>query len=125
MKTIAKSVIKHEANQLQLLPDSKNNQTLASSQAVTALTISKLNDFDLESELGKLIHQERKLLHLIPLHIKEVENRKLYLKKAYPSLFEYLVITHGYSAGSAMRRIEAARLLRDVPEMANQIQTGC
>lgn len=90
----------------------------------TSLSVSKLTNNDLESGLKNLIQQERKLLHLILLHIKEVENRKLYLRKAYPSLFEYLVKEYGYSAGGAMRRIEAARLLRDVPQMAQKIQAG-
>ena len=98
--------------------------TNAHTKTDTSLSISKLNNQDLETRLHGLIHQERKLLHLILLHIKEVESRKLYLKKAYPSLFEYLTKEYGYSAGSAMRRIEAARLLRDVPQMALKIQTG-
>ena len=86
--------------------------------------LTHLSNPDLEANLKQLIHQERKLLHLILLHIKEVESRRLYLKKAYPSLFEYLTKEYGYSAGSAMRRIEASRLLRDVPQLARQIQSG-
>ena len=46
------------------------------------------------------------------------------MRKAYPSLFEYLVQEIGYSAGAAQRRIDAARLLQRVPEVSRQIETG-
>lgn len=71
---------------------------LDNSNLSSSLHLTKLSNHDLESKLKQLIHQERKLLHLILLHIKEVETRKLYLKKAYPSLFEYLTKEYGYSA---------------------------
>ncbi|MGZ3793194.1 MAG: HNH endonuclease, partial [Bdellovibrio sp.] len=42
----------------------------------------------------------------------------------YSSLYEYLVKELGYSGSAAMRRLEAARLLKDVPTLAEKIQEG-
>jgi hypothetical protein len=84
----------------------------------------KLSNQELESQLLHFVRQERKLLHLILLHIREVDKRKLYLEKARASLFDYLVKDLGYSAAAAQRRVEASRLLKDIPVLAEKIQTG-
>ncbi len=86
--------------------------------------VEKLTNHELELQLRDLASKERKLLHVILEHIKEFENRKLYLARAYSSVFEYLVKELGYSNSAAMRRIEAARLLREVPVVAQKIQEG-
>lgn len=86
--------------------------------------LCKLSNQELELRLKDLIQKERKLLHLILEHIKEVDRRELYLAKAYSSLYEYLVKEMGYSGSSAMRRLEAARLLKEVPVLAEKIQEG-
>lgn len=87
-------------------------------------TPSKLSNFELETTLKNLVTQERKLLHVILEHIKEVDTRKLYLECAYPSMYEYLVKELHYSGSAAMRRLEAARLLKIVPALSEKIQDG-
>lgn len=87
-------------------------------------SLSKLNNFELEASLKDLVAKERKLLHVILEHIKEVDTRKLYLERAYSSLYEYLVKELNYSGSAAMRRIEAARLMKDVPLIKERIQDG-
>ena len=84
----------------------------------------KLSNQELESQLKQLVQRERQLLHVILQHINEFATRKLYLERAYSSLYEYLTKELGYSGSAAMRRIEAARLLRDVPVVAQKIQEG-
>jgi hypothetical protein len=91
---------------------------------IQASSLKKLTNQELELRLKDLVIKERKLLHVILEHIKELEIRKLYLTRAYPSVFEYLVKELGYSTSAAMRRLEAARLLRDVPIVAEKIQEG-
>jgi len=86
--------------------------------------LKKLKNCELESQLKNLVAKERKLLHLILEHIKEVDIRKLYLEKAYSSLYEYLVKELGYSGSGAMRRIDAAKLLREIPSVSEKIQEG-
>jgi hypothetical protein len=78
----------------------------------------------LVERFGKLVRTERKISHLVIACIAEVETRKIYLDRAYPSLFEYLTKEFGYSESAAYRRISAARLLRQVPEIAQKIEEG-
>ncbi len=88
------------------------------------LSPQKLSNQELESQLKQLVQKERQLLHVILQHINEFATRKLYLERAYSSLYEYLTKELGYSGSAAMRRIEAARLLREIPVVARKIQEG-
>ncbi|MGZ3786481.1 MAG: HNH endonuclease [Bdellovibrio sp.] len=87
-------------------------------------SLKHITNTDLEVRLKDLVNKERKLLHVILEHIKEVDIRKLYLEKAYSSLYEYLIKECGYSGSAAMRRLEAARLLKEVPAVSEKIQEG-
>ncbi len=88
------------------------------------MTLHLLSNENLEARLTKLVKTERKITHLILQCIAEMDRRKLYLERAYPSLFEFLVQGYGYSASAAMRRIDGARLLQQVPEVAEKIESG-
>ncbi|MBO9666019.1 MAG: hypothetical protein J7501_04340 [Bdellovibrio sp.] len=87
-------------------------------------SLSHLSNDELELRLKDLVTKERKLLHVILEHLKEIDSRKIHLDRAYPSLYEYLIKECGYSASAAIRRIEAARLLKDVPTMSDRIREG-
>jgi hypothetical protein len=89
-----------------------------------SLNIKSLTNENLESHLQKLVKTERKITHLVLQCIAEIDRRKLYLLKAYPSLFEFLVQSYGYSPSAAMRRIDGARLLQQIPEVAEKIESG-
>ncbi|MBY0384572.1 HNH endonuclease, partial [bacterium] len=54
----------------------------------------------------------------------EIDRRKLYLEKGFTSLFDYLTKDFAYSPGAAMRRIDGARLLREIPEITEKIESG-
>lgn len=86
--------------------------------------VKMLTDNELNVTIKNLVGEERKLTKEILLHIAEVDKRRLYLKMAYPSLFEYLRKEIGYSEGSAQRRIDAARLINKLPEFSNKIESG-
>ena len=86
--------------------------------------ISHLSNLELLNRFGKLVQTERKITHLVLDCIAEIDSRKLYLDKAYPSLYEFLVQEFGYSSSAALRRIESARLLREVPGLACKIESG-
>lgn len=88
------------------------------------MQLHKLSNQELETQLHSYVKQERKLLHIILMHIREVDARKLYLKKARSSLFEYLTKDLEYSSSAAQRRIEAMRLLKEIPALTEQIQSG-
>src|SRR5688572_6099257 len=86
--------------------------------------LKQLKDDELVSRLGKLVQTESKITHLILECIAEIDKRKLYLERAYPSLYEFLIRQFGYSPSAALRRIDAARLLREVPEVSEKIESG-
>ncbi len=88
------------------------------------MEIRTLSNTDLMNRFSTLVQTERKITHLVLECIAEIDSRKLYLERAYPSLFEYLVKVFGYSPSAAVRRIESARLLREVPEIAIKIEEG-
>lgn len=90
----------------------------------SAFNIGHLSNTDLLTRFGKLVQTERKITHLVLECIAEMDARRLYLEKAYPSLYEFLVQEFGYSSSAALRRIESARLLREVPEVAAKIESG-
>lgn len=83
--------------------------------------VKMLTDNELNLTIKNLASEERKLTKDILLHIAEVDKRRLYLRMAYPSLYEYLTKEIGYSEGSAQRRIDAARLISKLPEVTNKI----
>lgn len=88
------------------------------------MNLKKLNKLELDLRIKSLAAQERALLYDILLTIKEIDQRRLYLELGFANLFAYLVEGVGYSAGSAQRRIDAARLLSEVPSLGEKIQSG-
>ena len=88
------------------------------------MELRTLSNTDLMNRFSKLVQTERKITHLVLECISEIDLRKIYLERAYPSLFEYLVKVFGYSPSAAARRIESARLLREVPEIASKLEDG-
>ena len=88
------------------------------------MKLHQLKNDELNSKLKSLVHQEREILSEILHHIAEVDRRRLYLEMAYPNLFTYLTEYLGYSAGSAQRRMDAARLMRDTPNLPEKLETG-
>lgn len=90
----------------------------------TEISVRRLTDADLERELKDLVQRERDLLEVILHRINEVEIRRLHLERGYPSMYEYLTKECRYSGSAAIRRLEAARLLRVVPAAAEKIEAG-
>src|SRR5688572_12155594 len=83
-----------------------------------------MTDKELETRLGELVKSERRISIEILELIREAEKRKIYLERAYPTLFEWLVGAYGYSQPAAYRRIQASRLLGAVPEAKEKLATG-
>lgn len=91
---------------------------------MNAFELKYLSNNQLDQLLKESVIKEREILTVILEHIVEVDRRKLYLTFAYPNLFEYLTKHIGYSAGSAHRRIDAARLSKEVPEVISKLEDG-
>ncbi|OYZ23873.1 MAG: hypothetical protein B7Y39_03165 [Bdellovibrio sp. 28-41-41] len=88
------------------------------------MSLQKVTNQNLDANLKSLVASEREILAEILIHIVEVERRKLYLKLGFSSLFDYLTKSIGYANGSAQRRIDAARLSFDVPEVIDKLESG-
>jgi hypothetical protein len=83
-------------------------------------------DFNMQivEKLKQLVASERKITAEIIEHIQEIDRKKIHVQMGFPTLFSFLTEYIGYSAASAQRRIEAARLLTAVPEVKKDIQSG-
>lgn len=88
------------------------------------MKLNHLSDRQLLFETKNLVKQERELLSKVLWHLKEVDQRKLYSNESCGSLFEYCVKILKYSEGQASRRVSACRLLRELPEVSAQIESG-
>ncbi len=88
------------------------------------MTITTLSNHRLISCFEDSVRSERKITAQVLEYIAEIDRRRLYLEKGTTSLFDYLVRDFGYSPGAAMRRIDAARLLRELPETAEKFENG-
>jgi hypothetical protein len=54
----------------------------------------------------------------------EIERRRAFAEKNYPSLFEFCVGYLGYKRDASYRRIAAMRALRDAPEVEEKVKGG-
>jgi hypothetical protein len=88
------------------------------------VNLKHLSDQNLHLTLVDLARRERALLAQILWHLKEVDRRKLYCDHKCSSLFDYCVKGLGYSEGQASRRVSAARLLKELPEIVENISAG-
>jgi 5-methylcytosine-specific restriction endonuclease McrA len=79
---------------------------------------------ELGVELGKLAREERRITNEILKLINVALERRAFLEHGFPSVFEWLVRGFGYSHSGAFRRIEAARMLKSVSDVAKKLESG-
>jgi hypothetical protein len=85
---------------------------------------SCLSDDELITEMSRLARCERHDIASLLAHIAEFDERKLYLKLGYSSLYTYCVEVLKLSTGEAYRRIEVARYARRYPLILDKIADG-
>ncbi len=83
-----------------------------------------LSHNDLIANFSDLVQKERQMTAQVLACIAEIDRRQLYLENGYSSLFDFLVRNYGYSPGAAMRRVDGARLLRELPDVKEKIERG-
>ncbi|MNK90091.1 hypothetical protein D3C87_1101320 [compost metagenome] len=86
--------------------------------------IKKLSDKQLLANTDKLVSEERRITLEVLQHLREVEVRRLYIDLEFESMYKYCIQRLKYSEGEAQRRLSAARLLRELPEIESQIHNG-
>src|SRR5262245_32671873 len=88
------------------------------------MQLNGLSDQDLLSKIKSLVARERELLGEILHHLREVERRRLFSDLKYKSLFEYAVKELRYSEDQAYRRINAMRLIKELPQIEEKVVSG-
>lgn len=88
------------------------------------MKLNHLTDSALLKDIQKLVSEERSLNGKILWHLKEIDRRKLFTELKCSSLFDYCVRYLKYSEGQASRRVAGARLLKDLPEIAEKLEAG-
>jgi len=88
------------------------------------LNLKHLNPEQLLVQTLAAVKKERESYTFVLNHLREWDRRKLYAGMKYPSLFEFTVKKLGYDDGAASRRIAAMRLIVEIPEVEEKIESG-
>ena len=91
---------------------------------IQSMNLKHLTDKTLLHDTKKLPAEYRSVTAQLLHHLREIENRRLFCDLGYSSLFNYVVQELGFSEPSAARRIKAARLLNEIPEIESKIESG-
>ncbi len=83
-----------------------------------------MTNLEIEKKLKSLTQAERRITAEIVDLIREADRRRLPLERGYPSLFAWLIKEFGYSHSAAYRRIQAARLQKDIPQLRQMLEDG-
>ena len=85
---------------------------------------SEMNDHDLLNLTFLAAKKEKEATLALLEYLLEVDVRKLYATKAYSSLFEYIVKELGLSEPAAAERVNAVRLMQEVPAVKTHLEEG-
>lgn len=88
------------------------------------MNLKHLTDNSLIEETKRLVGLERKVSTDVLHHLKEIDRRKLFSDYGYSSMINYAIKELHYSESAAIRRIQSARLLADIPDIEKKINDG-
>lgn len=86
--------------------------------------LAGLGNSELLSGLSELARQSNVLTAQLLAHLVELEERMLHLELGFSSLFAYCVEALHMSEGTAGRRVTAARVCRQFPEVFERVARG-
>ena len=87
-------------------------------------SLKKLSDSQLLENTKIIVAREREILIEVLHHLKEIDSRRLYLEIGYSSLWAYCTKELQYTEASAQRRIEAMRVIKELPILEKKIESG-
>src|SRR6267143_2076917 len=87
-------------------------------------TLESLSSADLLRATRDLVQKSRGVEAELLLQLGEVDERKLYLECAFPSMFAFCVEELGFSEDAAYARITVARAARRLPAMVEAVRSG-
>lgn len=88
------------------------------------MNLQHLSDEKLDQQTFESVKAETENTLRVLHHLREVDKRKLFSKLKYKSLLDYAENRLCYPYDQAWRRIEATRLLKEMPEIEDKIADG-
>jgi hypothetical protein len=88
------------------------------------MNLKSVSEPKLREDIKTLVTEERRIGIAVLHHLKEIDDRKLFAKWSYSSLYDYCQTELKYSGGSAHRRIASMKLLREVPSFESKLKDG-
>jgi hypothetical protein len=86
--------------------------------------LASLSNDELVASLQRLVHDEHRLVADLIEHLLEVEERRVHLEMAFPSMYAYCRDGLGWSEGQTHRKLTAARLVKRFPSLLDAIRDG-
>jgi 5-methylcytosine-specific restriction endonuclease McrA len=86
--------------------------------------VESLSASDLLSATRELVRKSRGVEAELLLHLGEIDERKLYLERPFPSMFAFCVGELGFSEDAAYNRINLARAARGMPIILEALRSG-
>ena len=86
--------------------------------------LAALSDDDLLRRLAEILTQSRRVERDLIAHVAEVDERRLYAREAFPSMFAYCTGALHLSEGEAYLRIAVARASREHPMLLAMLGDG-
>ena len=99
------------------------NATNSASEELLS-TVAALPDQVLLEQTRMLARHEQALQLSVLDHLREIDARRLYLRRGFSSLFDYTVRELRYTEAAAWRRIKAMRLCRETSGVRERLQDG-
>lgn len=88
------------------------------------MDLRQTKDQEVLAGVRELVAMERTLLTKILHHLREIERRRLHCDSGCGTLFDFAVRELRYSESQAGRRIQAMRLMKELPEVEKKIEDG-
>src|ERR1035437_9848128 len=79
---------------------------------------------EVDMQMATRVKTERKITREILELVQLAERQRLPEERGFRNTYDWLIRGHGYSGGAANRRIQASRLLREIPDVAMKIENG-
>src|SRR5437867_13249890 len=86
--------------------------------------LASLSRSELLARTRELLRQSHDIEAELLVHLGEIDERKLYLDCAFPSMFAFCVAELGFSEDAAYHRITVARAARRFPSLIDAVRSG-
>ena len=90
----------------------------------TSRPLAAISDDDLLHRLADILTQSRRVEKDLVAHVAEADERRLYAREAYPSMFAYCTESLHLSESEAYLRIAVARASREHPMLLAMLGDG-